>query len=99
MKRIFSILLIATIALLITGCPKQELTQEVKRNQVDQDYCQRVANYTINSITYIKDPRTNLCYAYTSSGGMYGGPGLACVSCDSIPTGMLWTAEISNEYK
>lgn len=54
---------------------------------------QERANNTVNQIIYIKDPRTDLCFAYVWKGGGYGGPGLACVPCDKIPKNMLIISE------
>ncbi len=48
-----------------------------------------------SKIHYVKDQRTNppQCFAYFWGGGMYGGPALATVPCESIPDSLLAVAK------
>lgn len=48
-------------------------------------------NGIINSIRYVKDPRTNICFACVPAGR---GSSLTTVPCDSIPPELLTVAEI-----
>lgn len=41
------------------------------------------------NLIYIRDARTNLCFAYLWQGSAYGGPMLTCVPCDSIPEELM----------
>jgi hypothetical protein len=43
----------------------------------------------IASIRYLKDSRTNDCFAYYWGGLANGGPALAAVPCESIPPDLL----------
>lgn len=47
-----------------------------------------------NGLMYIKDPRANICFAFTWGGSAAdGGPVLATVPCESIPAEMLYVAK------
>ncbi len=50
---------------------------------------QQMVNSIVWSIAYIKDPRTNLCFAYRWGGQDQGGPSLATVPCEVIPPQLL----------
>lgn len=73
--------LIFFLALLIAGCSnKLETSDKIEFDPTD--------------IQYVKDNRTNLCFAYVStqeaSEPIYSeGIGIATVTCDSIPTFLL----------
>lgn len=59
-----------------------EARQEIK--------IQRLVDYTVKDIIYIKDQRTNLCFAVASrSGHRYYGMGVSQVPCDAIPSSLL----------
>jgi len=68
---------LAIVALFcLVGC--EPLTEtEVKQRQV------RAEEYVSNKITYIKDDKTGLCFAYFST-GIDGGPALATVPCEAV---------------
>ena len=51
---------------------------------------QKIADEIIYKITYIKDPRTGLCFAYIWIN--QGGPSITCVPEETIPKEMLKTA-------
>ena len=91
MKSLFGIVL---VGLLVYGCqpsPEQVKAVIVKQHQETQ----QVVDNVVNSITYIKDPRTSICYAYYWGGMANGGPTLATVPENSIPTNLLWIAHIN----
>ena len=52
---------------------------------------QRVPQYELTErrtiadrIVYLKDTRTNLCYAYYWDGSSYSGPAISCVPCEKV---------------
>ena len=54
------------------------------------------ANEVVAALVYIKDPRTNLCFAsYWGGDNNEGGPALAAVPCESIPAALLTTSTVS----
>lgn len=68
------------------------MKQVLERKKELQD----TANDVVGSIQYIKDPRTGLCFAYFWGGnGLYGGPALATVPCEAIPTQLLTIANVA----
>lgn len=60
--------LILALALLAAGCEKRS----------QQEYSTKLAN----EVSYSKDARTGLCYAYTWLGGASGGPAFSHVPCN-----------------
>jgi len=87
---------IALVCLLAVGCqPSPEYSEAVLVKQHQQT--QQFVDSAVNSIIYIKDPRTSICYAY-----YWGGLAiryrrqsfLTTVPENSIPTNLLWTANI-----
>lgn len=77
----------------ITAPTDKEIAQKAhqKAQKEAGQHLQYTANSTINKIQYIKDPRTNICFALYWNAGS---PALATVSCDSIPPELLSVAEI-----
>jgi len=65
-----------TLVLLAGGCKKSEYIS------VDTDD----ANLLVKSLTYLRDPRSGLCFAYLfeTRGTYQGGPALANVPCDRV---------------
>jgi hypothetical protein len=44
----------------------------------------------LQNMSYVKDPRTDICFAISSDGGSHGGRrALAAVPCEKIPPRML----------
>ena len=64
------------VLFLANGCKKREY---ISVNTDD-------ANLLAKSLTYIRDPRTGLCFAYIfeTRGDHQGGPALANVPCDRV---------------
>jgi hypothetical protein len=64
------------VLLLANGCKKREYIS------VDTDD----ANLLAKSLTYLRDPRTGLCFAYffETRGDHQGGPALANVPCERV---------------
>ncbi len=91
MRQFAAILTIcATVLMLLTtGC------WEKSEKQIKQDEIERVqllhgeAILAIYNIQYIRDTRTNICFAYYWGGDRTGGPALACVPCEKIPFQLL----------
>jgi len=91
-------ILITALALLNAACePRTDglgTTSEVEHRQKQ---AQMLATEVIDIITYIKDSRTGICFAYLWKtewvGGTYrGGPALACIPCESVPPELLTIA-------
>ena len=61
------------------------------RTAADTARTQQADKAIIASIRYLKDTRTNACFAYYWGGEANGGPALAAVGCDSIPAELLTT--------
>lgn len=88
MKRTLGVLIaLIVIPLTLNGCSVDDESLELVNKQV-------LANRVINDIKYIKDPRTNLCYAYYWGGGTYGGPTMTLVPEASIPPELLTIGEV-----
>ncbi|PIT89279.1 MAG: hypothetical protein COU27_01185 [Candidatus Levybacteria bacterium CG10_big_fil_rev_8_21_14_0_10_36_7] len=57
-----------------------------------EKHLQPTANKIIGTVIYIKDPRTNVCFAYREELGYK--ESLATVPCESIPPELLVVAEV-----
>lgn len=60
-------------------------------SQPQNNMAQHTANHFIRQIIYIKDPRTNQCFAY---GLGDTGSGFSYVPCESIPPTLLNIAKV-----
>lgn len=97
MKRLSVLIMLIVTAFLITGCGKiwKTLSEDRKLSETEQvQQNQKVANDVVRQIIYIKDARTNICYAYFWEGAANGGPALTEVPCDSIPPELLWIGSL-----
>lgn len=74
--------------------PERRQAHVKQQTEETKTHLQRIANMVINDVCYMKDPRTDLCFAYCWGGDGRGGPALTCVPCDSIPPELLFVAEI-----
>ncbi|TAL20478.1 hypothetical protein EPN90_00825 [Patescibacteria group bacterium] len=83
-------LLLFVFVAAVTTCQRLKKPEVVRASAVDEQV-QRAEHlrYTVGRIEYIKDARTNVCFAYLWGGGESGGPALATVSCEAIPPEML----------
>jgi hypothetical protein len=59
------------------------------RTDTDPSSTQQADKALIASIRYLKDSRTNACFAYYWGGEANGGPALSEVPCESIPAELL----------
>lgn len=86
-------LILMVIITFVSGCTYSPEEQARYREQQERELSQRAIS-NIQSITYLKDSRTGLCYAYLwerlgRGDHSTGGPALTWVPCDSIPVDML----------
>ena len=89
MRKILAVCVVA----LTLGCKNSETVRTQEENQRVQRR-QANANEVVDSIQYIKDTRTGLCFAYYWGGTVIdGGPALATVPCEAIPPQLLTTAK------
>lgn len=63
-------MLLCVLAILISSCSQVRAQEETSPKPEDK-------------IVYIKDHRTNLCFATTWGGTWHGGPAMATVPCSS----------------
>ncbi len=70
------IALLLLVSLSIVGC------NNVNGNQDSKSF----SNHIIQNIRYVKDNRTNICFAFYQ---IATGPALAAVPCENIPSEML----------
>lgn len=80
------------ICLLGMGCQNDQSKKEEQTRLL-----QLSADEIVGKLHYIKDPRTGLCFAYYWGGTANGGPALANVPCEAIPTNLLWTAKVQEK--
>ncbi len=87
-KRVCRWLSPVIVALLsLTGCQKEG--HRGSPVTMSRNALQEQANEVIGSIQYMKDCRTNLCFAYRWGAHSNGGPSLATVPCEAIPPRLL----------
>ena len=70
--------------------PRSQTSKEMEKNRERQN----VADWVVNHIQYIKDPRTGFCYAFYESGS---GRSMTLVPEKDIPTDLITTAKIENK--
>ncbi|MBI2473821.1 hypothetical protein HYV70_04695 [Candidatus Uhrbacteria bacterium] len=73
----------------VTGCKEQSPEM---RELANVQRLQLFADQIVYQIQYLKDPRTNQCFAYFWDGAGNGGPAFTAVNCESIPTELLIVA-------
>ena len=85
-----TIILFLLIPILSIGCETK-----TKKQQIYEEQQQKInfATKIVDSIYYIKDPKTGLCFAYLWGGMSNGGPALTLVPEDKIPANLLIVAE------
>ncbi len=84
------LLAVITVCALV-GCGWEEDAQEQKRARQEWELANGIK--IVRGIQYIKDPRTNLCFASNWGGMANGGPVLATVPCEAIPSEILRLAQ------
>ncbi len=85
MRKMFAIVCVIGFWIFI-GCECE--TGESSSRQWPPD----VKNEIVSGLQYVKDPRTNLCFAYYL-GVVQGGLVLTTVPCDAIPPELLTVAK------
>lgn len=92
-KRLFqSGVLALVLGVSLVGCTEKEGVTDQNLALLGTMERQQMVNSIVWSIGYIKDPRTNLCFAYRWGGDARGGPSLATVPCEVIPQRLLTVA-------
>lgn len=74
----------------------------IQNTTVETQYTTSVvkqATEVVNEIIYIKDPRTNICYAYYWGGAGNGGPALTVVPEEKIPASLIINVKLSEIEK
>lgn len=101
MKRILAVVMNFIILILFTtACSDLGITESeesrARRERQEKEQRQKDLQLTVNSVAgdilYIKDPRTDICFAYCWHGFNNGGPALATVPCEAIPPELLIVA-------
>lgn len=90
-KRLFqSGVLALVLGVSLVGCTEKEGMDKYKNLALlGTMERQQMVNSIVWSIAYIKDSRTDLCFAYRWGGDARGGPSLATVPCEAIPPNLL----------
>ena len=83
------------VILLICLCGCSPENSSVEQAKI-KTYQQNALTEVVSGIQYVKDPRTGLCFAYYWGGMAQGGPALASVPCESVPTNLLYTAKFND---
>ncbi len=82
-----------TIFYLVSSLPtSQEMAERTANRRTQQ--LQLQTNHVVSEIQYIKDPRTDLCFAYSWIGK---GKTMATVPCEAIPENLLTVAGMKSE--
>lgn len=94
MSRNWKIVIVAFGAIVLT-CVRVSLKMPEEAQAEETGHAQRLlqntANQIVNNIWYVKDPRTNLCFAYCY---YLDGMALATVPCEAIPPHLLTVAAV-----
>lgn len=85
MRSFLGVMCIIIFSSFATGCVDPE---EVRRE--NQKQLQLEANRIVENMGYIKDTRTGFCFAFHRG---TGGPSLATVPCQGIPSQLLVVSE------
>jgi len=95
MRRMITLTVVVVIILtLFTGCTeKVREARRVREEAKQQLLIQSNANKVIDTIKYIKDPRTNLCFTYYWGDEPNASLSITTVPCDSISPELLTVAE------
>lgn len=96
--KILAICVSLLLGIVVSGCDAFESTSTLGENapldKEDGEAFKDSIDIIVESFTYIKDPRTELCFVYYWGGTWHGGPALANVPCQGIPNGLLVVAEV-----
>jgi hypothetical protein len=92
-KRILVAACVAVLALFVTGCCEEPGSARVEATNPETQAKQEYAHEVVVGILYIRDPRTNLCFATQWLGGGRREQGLATVPCEAIPPPLLIVAK------
>ena len=87
------------VALVVLAYSYKEPLVTRTKEEVEWKGIQATTGEVIGKIQYIKDTRTDLCFAYYWGGAADGGPALATVSCEVIPSQLLMVAKIPSPTK
>lgn len=65
------------------------LTEEQQKAAEDEAENREYGNKLVRQIVYLKDERTNICFAYVWGGMANGGPALTTVPCVPVVTNLI----------
>lgn len=82
---IMAVLFGIIVAALVSTTMSQKAAEKQKSETAEEAWAKRF----IERLTYIKDTRTDICYACLWADGNNGGPALTTIPCDSIPPELL----------
>ncbi len=89
MKKVIVIMVVMLVTVFVTGCFSAGTEAEKKMLEMEKN--QQIANSLVSILLYVKDPRTNSCFAFMSSRSS----SLAwAVTCDTIQKDILVTANV-----
>ncbi|MCK5060055.1 MAG: hypothetical protein KAR00_02850 [Candidatus Pacebacteria bacterium] len=92
MKKIYVVICVALLIFFVIGCEERpELVHEREERQRARNI--KYGIFVIKTVEYIKDPRTNICFAYSWGGQYNGGQALSTVPCEAIPPELLTVAK------
>jgi hypothetical protein len=89
MKHIIAVLCLAVLVFSVTGCQKSERVFEREEAYRIQEIEDGVS--LVKRIEYIKDPRTNICFAYARAPSAWAF--FMTVPCERIPSELLTIAK------
>lgn len=93
MKQFFLVMSVISIFIFVTSCENTEMHEARQARQIRNEAIKK-ATSLVRKVTYIKDPRTNLCFAYAGEYGDNRSRVLANVPCEAVPPSMLIAAII-----
>lgn len=85
----FVVVFVAVFTLWL-GC--KQLPKEEECVRKENILRQQTADRFNGEVVYMKDARTNLCFAFYRSGRNFAGPTFVTVPCDAIPLELLTVA-------
>ena len=69
--------------------PERVAAQERQQLEFQQQYWQEWVNKLPEAMIYFRDDRTQLCFGYIRGGSHQGGPAMAMVDCNTVPSELL----------
>lgn len=83
----FIFLLVIGVAVHLSIAPKNTVAQRQKASE--QKKAQEIADWIVNNLSVVKDPRKDLCIGYVVQGTGYDIKHMFYVPCESVPPNLL----------